>query len=142
MYGKKGMSPLIATILLMAFAVALGAVIMNWSAKLPEEGADCSSIRLQAQSFCIANGELQIELRNRGESTVSSIALTISDPPIDIPTLEIRNSRLARGATLDTSIPFSFSENAQVGVIPFLEVNGNAVACSEPIIAPAEVRPC
>ena len=27
---KKGVSPLIATILLIAFAVALGAVVMSW----------------------------------------------------------------------------------------------------------------
>lgn len=142
MYGKKGMSPLIATILLMAFAVALGAVIMNWSSSLPEEGVDCSSVRLQTQTFCVADGVLKVELRNRGDSTLSSIALSVSDPPIDIPTLQIRNSRLAKGATLQTEIPFSFSESAEVGVIPFIEVEGEALACSEPIIQPRVVRPC
>ncbi len=29
--GKRGISPLIATVLLVAFAVALGAVVMNWA---------------------------------------------------------------------------------------------------------------
>jgi len=142
MYGKKGMSPLIATILLMAFAVALGAVIMNWSSSLPEEGVDCSSVRIQTQTFCVDDGMLKIELRNRGESTLSSIALSVADPPIDIPTLQIRNSRLAKGATLQTEIPFSFSDSAEVGIIPFIEVEGEAVACSAPIVPPSEVRPC
>ncbi len=142
MYGKKGMSPLIATILLMAFAVALGAVIMNWSSSLPEEGVDCSTVRLQTQSFCIDDGILKIELRNRGENTLGAISLSISDPPIEIPTLQIKNSRLAKGATLKTEIPFSFSQNAQVGIIPFIEVNGEAIACSAPIVPPSEVRPC
>jgi len=136
------MSPLIATILLMAFAVALGAVIMNWSSSLPEEGVDCSAVRLQTQTFCVDEGVLKIELRNRGENTINSIALTVSDPPIEIPTLQIKNSRLAKGATLQTEIPFSFSQNANVGIIPFIEVEGEAVACSKPIVAPSEVRTC
>src|SRR3989344_3348060 len=35
--GKKGVSPLIATVLLIAFAVALGAVIMNWGRGFVQE---------------------------------------------------------------------------------------------------------
>ena len=33
---KKGLSPLIATVLLIAFAIALGTVIMNWSIQQAE----------------------------------------------------------------------------------------------------------
>jgi len=35
--GKKGVSPLIATVLLIAFAVALGAVVMNWGKSFTTE---------------------------------------------------------------------------------------------------------
>lgn len=126
----------------MAFAVALGAVIMNWSSSLPEEGVDCSSVRLQAQTFCVEDETLKIELRNRGERTLDSIALSVSDPPIEIPTLQIRNSRLAKGATLQTEIPFSFSSEAKVGIIPFVEIEGEVLACSAPTTPPSEVRPC
>lgn len=34
--GKRGISPLIATVLLVAFAVALGAVVMNWAKGVEE----------------------------------------------------------------------------------------------------------
>ena len=40
---KRGLSPLIATVLLIAFAVSMGAMIMNWSTSIGEaEGPpDC-----------------------------------------------------------------------------------------------------
>ena len=34
---KKGMSPLVATVLLIAFAVALGAVVLNWGEEFVQE---------------------------------------------------------------------------------------------------------
>ena len=34
---KKALSPLIATVLLVAFAVALGAVVMSWTSGAPED---------------------------------------------------------------------------------------------------------
>ena len=37
---KKGMSPLIATVVLIAFAVALGAVIMNISSSVVEQNTN------------------------------------------------------------------------------------------------------
>ena len=35
--GKRGVSPLIATVLLIAFAVALGAVVMNWGSNFVKD---------------------------------------------------------------------------------------------------------
>lgn len=37
LFNKKGVSPLIATVLLIAFAVSIGAVIMNWGKSALEE---------------------------------------------------------------------------------------------------------
>ena len=46
---KKGVSPLIATILLIAFAVALGSVIMNWGLNLNfgKPADKCSSVAIK-----------------------------------------------------------------------------------------------
>lgn len=41
--GKRGISPLIATVLLVAFAVALGAVVMNWAKGVEETDTGKSS---------------------------------------------------------------------------------------------------
>ncbi len=44
MINKRGISPIVATVLLIAFAVALGAMIMNWSRSLVEEEASCEDL--------------------------------------------------------------------------------------------------
>lgn len=39
MLGKRGVSPLVATLLLVGFAVALGGVVMSWGQNIVEDGA-------------------------------------------------------------------------------------------------------
>mgnify|MGYP006282304345 CR=1 FL=1 len=48
---KKGVSPLIATVLLIAFAVAVGAVVMNWVASVGEHNA-CVEVEMSVASVC------------------------------------------------------------------------------------------
>ena len=54
---KKGVSPLIATILLIAFAVALGSVIMNWglNLNLGKEDDACSRVEFKIRSVDTAD---------------------------------------------------------------------------------------
>jgi len=50
---KRGVSPLIATILLISFAVALGAVVMNWGRNLDisKPGDICSGISIKIRDI-------------------------------------------------------------------------------------------
>ncbi|MBI4738325.1 hypothetical protein HY772_01970 [Candidatus Woesearchaeota archaeon] len=49
---KKGVSPLIATVLLIAFAVALGAVVMNWGRGYVEDTAQVARQKSDAEVKC------------------------------------------------------------------------------------------
>ncbi len=49
---KKGVSPLIATVLLIAFAVALGAVVMNWGRSYVEATAEDVEKSANHQTDC------------------------------------------------------------------------------------------
>lgn len=52
---KRGLSPIIATILLIAFAVAIGAMIMNWTADITTEMPSCEDLPgdiLDPNAFC------------------------------------------------------------------------------------------
>ena len=75
---KKAISPLIATILLVAFAVSIGALIMNWTSSpsnninLP---ASCSAVDFEILSSCVSDTEIVISLQNNGEADISSILL-------------------------------------------------------------------
>ena len=66
---KKGVSPLIATVLLMAFAVALGAVIMNWgrNIELSQSEDKCTGVGMQVRetkdyAVCYAGSGNKISL--------------------------------------------------------------------------------
>jgi len=52
---KRGVSPLVATLLLVGFAVALGGIVMSWGQDLVEEGAsgnaNCVDINIKLNSL-------------------------------------------------------------------------------------------
>lgn len=58
---KKGVSPLIATVLLIAFAVALGVVVMNWGKDYVETTAKDTSEKVDADMSCQMDIELKVK---------------------------------------------------------------------------------
>ncbi len=52
MLGRKGISPLIATVLLVAFSVALGALVMSWGQDYIEEKAEFVQGLQEVKSGC------------------------------------------------------------------------------------------
>ena len=84
---KKGVSPLIATILLIAFAVALGSVIMNWGLNLNigKENDICGKVEIKIRSLdaevCYsgfgANGYINFILDNTGSTDVNGLSIWI-----------------------------------------------------------------
>ena len=52
-FNKKGVSPLIATVLLISFAVALGSVVLNWSTNLgtSQSGDACSGVSIKIRNI-------------------------------------------------------------------------------------------
>lgn len=57
---KRAVSPLIATVLLIAFAVALGAVVMNWGRSYVESGEETEAAEEAVAGACEGNIALGI----------------------------------------------------------------------------------
>lgn len=85
---KKGVSPLIATILLIAFAVALGSVIMNWGLNLDLGKPDdkCNNVAIKIRDIdnyevCYGdfgqNGYINFILDNVGSADISGLTILI-----------------------------------------------------------------
>ena len=66
---KRGISPLIATVLLIAFAVALGAVVMNWGRSYIESTQNQVQQQGQTEIKCSTDVKLQVA-RVRGVNKV------------------------------------------------------------------------
>ena len=85
---KKGVSPLIATILLIAFAVALGSVVMNWSLNLGSDKSkdDCRNVEIKIRSVNSAeicsgslgqNGYINFIIENKGVADINGLVMWI-----------------------------------------------------------------
>lgn len=86
---KRGISPLIATVLLIGFTVALAAVIMNWGLEFTRDTTEnvgeqtnkfrlcVNDLRLEPQIDC-ANNKILIE--NNGNVNVKSVRIAIIKP--------------------------------------------------------------
>lgn len=86
---KKGVSPLIATILLIAFAVALGSVVMNWGLNLSlgKSSDKCASVEIKIRNIngaeiCYggfgANSYINFIIDNVGETDINGLAVWIT----------------------------------------------------------------
>lgn len=60
MKSKKGIAPLIATVLLIAFSVALGAIVMNWGRAYIEDTAALAQKSSAGQVECANNVDFQV----------------------------------------------------------------------------------
>ncbi|MBI2507333.1 hypothetical protein HYV89_00075 [Candidatus Woesearchaeota archaeon] len=66
---KKGISALVATVLLTVFVISLGLVVINWSSKLIGEGIEKSESKIGSSLEC-ADVNIKIESKPGKDSTI------------------------------------------------------------------------
>ena len=154
---KKGVSPLIATVLLIAFAVALGAVVMNWgrtyvedTASLAREKSDteikCSSdVKLEflsiknVEKLCYeytTTTKLNMTIENTGKLDIVGLQVTvvgeknINTTEIDLKAVNasLKRSRFYRNESIEMS---DLGAPTQVRIVPEIEVSGNRISCPQ-----------
>ncbi len=153
----KGVSPLIATILLIAFAVALGSVIMNWGLNLSTQNSDdpCQRVRLSLNLIggaeaCYGNtgaqGYVNFILENTGTTDISGVSIWMTgqkktelvDIVISIPrkTTFDRNNK-------ETSFDFNAVGNInQIQFIPKVQTPERTSICTKQAIEPKIITFC
>ena len=161
---KKAVSPLIATVLLIAFAVALGAVVMNWGRGYVEDTAQfatevsgrevsCSTavtleiLKIGGKTqICVDNGTdtINFTIQNSGSLEVKGIRVQAIGNTSSIAMFEMNE-------TFQTALPkrrhmnYSFSGNgtvAQVRFTPLIEVNEKKVWCAQNVLKIETVNIC
>ena len=144
---KRGMSPLIATVLLIAFAVAMGVMIMNWSAGIEGEGEEsqdfCNSISITTQKVaCFKDNKISFNIVNNGETKVDGLLLSsLADgTSIDI---KVKDSSLIKGETLSKDVPFLYTGGTvELEFVPLVVNEGEIVECRKGGFAQSELPTC
>ncbi len=147
---KKGISPLIATVLLIAFAVALGAVVMNVSATLLESGgegqaADCSRLALSvaqargSPEVCFGQGKVTYRIINTGSSRISDVLVqAVGETGLVQESLGVP---LDAADTTDGSLDYSLAKNGNIRSMRFIPMSGTKI-CEAQGVEVADVRDC
>lgn len=142
---KRGVSPLIATVLLIAFAVALGAVVMNWGRQYVEDTTKFAKEKSNVDIKCGMDVGLKfIQYANENQicfnETTGEVNFTIENGPnVDITALQVRvyaqgginitliesNFPKAYVARYGVSYPTTFGNVTKIEIVPQIEVQGS-----------------
>ena len=154
--GKKGISPLMATILLLVLAIGLDILVMNWGRATLEENARCS-VDLGLKIIEL-DRQLQICVGGSGEN--GYIAFIVENGPIvDISELQFRaigtksiymtevpESNIPRGYPLEKTLPYNFDlfgNPQQFKLTPKIELfPGEEISCPEQALTIENIRRC
>ena len=143
---KNGISPLIATVLLIAFAVALGTMIMNWTINLPDpdeeksSGSECDGVMIEIHSIedvpvlCRSRegSKLIFILGNIGNKDITAIKLRLLDSKtFDIFERTINYNLKVNDITKrEESYVIKDDLNMQVTITPLVKSeNGDNILC-------------
>ncbi|MBI2650922.1 hypothetical protein HYX01_00430 [Candidatus Woesearchaeota archaeon] len=158
LFDKRGVSPLIATVLLISFAVALGAVVMNWSRNLdiskPNDKCADVSIKMRnigSYEMCYSgsgkNGYINFIISNDGKTNVEGISIWFIGEKgtrlSDFDQLSIKKGEIL--GIKDKSVPYDFGIHGkikQVQFIPKIKVQNSTEICSASSIKVAKIGIC
>lgn len=139
MRAKKGMSPLIATVLLIAFAVALGAMIMNWTSDFepPPVGSDdpCYDVSIELNQvfgkeiFCYENDMIRFNIVNSGQKPIEGIQVRTVNENLQQVQQDLEASSLKVGESLEKEIDFDKSGKVHVELVPRMHAEEGAHYC-------------
>lgn len=167
---KKAVSPLIATVLLIAFAVSLGVVVMNWGRDYVETTAKDTSEKVDADLSCqmdiklgvknigkieklCYNGSgkiIEVMLENTGRKDISGIRIiTIDDDDLinqhDNLTFSIGAGTVSQLYTHNYSETINLSSSLQfIEIVPMIKIKGKVTpqACLSNSISFDEISAC
>lgn len=148
-FGRRGISPLIATVLLIAFAVSIGTMIMNWGKDAVAVG-DCSETKLEVQTinekplFCYdtLNNKINVMIKNVGSTDVNRLKMRVITPSFSNEDLEITDSAIKSGDIKTKNIDYTHSGKFRVEIIPVISVGGKERVCSEKYVYIDDIGTC
>ncbi|MBI2135055.1 hypothetical protein HYU09_03625 [Candidatus Woesearchaeota archaeon] len=130
---KRGVSPLIATVLLISFAVALGSVVLNWGKNLDisKPGDSCSGAAIKIRNIgdgevCYSgsgsNAAIRFILDNSGSVDIAGLGIWIVGDKgtklLDLDNIEIKSGELLD--VKDDRVKYDFNAYGRINHIQFI----------------------
>jgi len=141
---RRGVSPLIATVLLIAFAVALGAVVMQVGSSLV--GSDCGAeVQLSVTGTpCYSPSGVKLSLKNSGSTPLDGFSVWIYGSKEGIKTKSL-DEMINAGSSVNAEIDYdsdTFGTVKSVEVIPKIKKDNEYISCDAAKIQLSQVSRC
>ncbi len=155
MFKKKGISPLIATVLVIGFTVALAAIIMTWGTtfgksmqKSSEEQANLQMICAQDVQYtlsaaCAVDADtVRLTIKNDGSIDLKNLNARFFESPTDVAAVANISSGGEAGLAkydigvfdvdlTDTDLAGEAQDVKMVELVPIIDVNAKEVTCAQ-----------
>jgi hypothetical protein len=153
MKSKRGLSPLIATGLLIVLAIGLGIIVMNFGRAQIEVAAQCAvDIGLQftelnaKQQVCLdrVKGQLFFIVENGQQIQVESMHLRAIGEE-DVLSQTVDESKIEKLGTILKYVPYDIEELGtvrQIRLTPTISLYNEEITCSEQALIVENVRDC
>ena len=130
---KKGLSPLIATVVLITLVVVIAGIVYKSGTEFIAQlspPADCTEVSFEAGIFQEIDGSKTIELTNKGEVKIESFALQIElNGNSDYTDLPIS---LGKAESIKQPLNLDITEDSQIKIIPQVKnAKGEIIKCSK-----------
>jgi len=148
-FGRKGISPLIATVLLIAFAVSIGVMIMNGGKDIANVG-DCSETKLEVQMindkplFCydMLNNKVNVMMKNVGSTDIESLKMRVVAADFSTEDVEIPDSAIEVGDIKTKNIAYTKAGRFRVEIIPIISSGGKEKICADKYVFVDDISTC
>ncbi len=150
---KKALTPLIATFLLVSFAVAVGTVVMNLGSAQVEEQAECPvevglsfSLLKNVQQVCYDTKTKQVTftIKNGKNSKVEGLVVNIIGKE-GSQSVDLDKAKMPKAGTYKGKVAYNLKENGaveQVEIIPKILPYDEEQICTEQALLAEEIRKC
>lgn len=158
---RKGITPLVATVLLVAFSIGLGALVMNWGEDYIEQKAEfvqgtaevknacdlakIDVIRIAGQpQACLADNAVEVWLDNGPDVDLVNIHARIAgDRGVDV-VENVLLTPLLKANAARAVIPYkpSIGDVLQLKLTPKIWTGSKVVLCSQSAIQIENLKPC
>ncbi len=131
---KKALTPLISTLLLLAFAVALGAMVMSWGSVRQSQGCDgvhLGIVDLNGRQLCSKEASVELTLENNGnvaipriqaailsESAASSVSVDVNLSPGEFRRISLEASKVLKIRIIPYAEQACINQRIEVAGIP------------------------
>lgn len=140
---RRGISPLIATVLLFAFAVALSTMVISYVLEATESTpCDDAAVAVDGvQEACYSDGHIRFVMVNKGQEPTTSVKVRIQAANRELQEVQLATA-LSPGSATSVDIPYQTINPAGVTLtlVPVIDDTGELFCVEQEAKIP--LRPC